>query len=143
MKIIFDYNRTIFDPETDDLYPGVLDLLQKLSAKYELFLISRNEPARKERIEKLGVKNCFSKIMFVDKKSQQLFKRISGDAKDIIVVGDSPGDEIKIGNQLGFITIRLKMRKFAAQMPENNDELAKFEVTDIGELENIISSYEK
>ena len=62
MKIIFDYNRTIFDPETDNLYLGVLELLQKLSSKYELFLISRNEPTRKKRLEELNIKNYFQKI---------------------------------------------------------------------------------
>jgi hypothetical protein len=74
MKIIFDYNRTIFDPDTDNLYFGVLDLLQKLSQKYELFLISRNEPTRKGRLEKLNIKktsiNFICLILFEDLKDQ-------------------------------------------------------------------------
>jgi FMN phosphatase YigB (HAD superfamily) len=143
MKIIFDYNRTIFDPDTDNLYFGVLDLLQKLSQKYELFLISRNEPTRKGRLEKLNIKNYFQKILFVEEKSKQIFQEIAGDTKNVIVIGDSIGDEIKIGNQLGFTTIRLKKGKFATQIPQNKNELAKFEITEISELENIILTYEK
>ena len=42
MKIIFDYNRTIFDPETDDLYQGVFELISDLSKKYELYLVSES-----------------------------------------------------------------------------------------------------
>jgi len=143
MKIIFDYNRTIFDPDTDNLYLGVLELLKKLSSKYELFLISRNEPIRKNRLEELNIKNYFQKIVFVDAKSKQVFEQIADGTKNIIIVGDSIGDEIKIGNQLGFITVRLKKGKFATQIPKNKDELAKFEITDINDLENIILNYEK
>lgn len=143
MKIIFDYNRTIFDPETDNLYPGVLELLQKLSAKYQLFLISRNEPARKRRLEELNIKNYFQKISFVNEKSKQVFEEIGGNTKNVIVVGDSISDEIKIGNQLGFITVRLKKGKFSSEIPKNKDEFAKYEITDINELESIILSYEK
>ncbi len=143
MKIIFDYNRTIFDPETDNLYLGVLELLQKLSAKYELFLISRNEPERKRRFEELNIKNYFQKILFVNGKSRKVFEGISGDTKNVIVVGDSISDEIKIGNQLGFVTIHLKKGKFSTEIPKNKYEFAKFEITDINELESIILSYEK
>ena len=138
MKIIFDYNRTIFDPETDDLYPGALRLLQKLSIRYELFLISRNEPARKKRLEELNIKNYFQKIIFVNEKSKKVFKKIAGDTKDVIVIGDSMSDEIKIENQLGFVTIRVKQGKFSMETPKSKSEIAKFEITDINELENII-----
>lgn len=143
MKIIFDYNRTIFDPETDNLYLGVLELLQKLSVKYELFLISRNEPTREKRLEELNIKNYFQKILFVSEKSKQVFEEIAGNTKNVIVVGDSISDEIKIGNQLGFFTIRLKKGKFAVDIPKNQNEIAKFEIADIRDLENIILSYEK
>ena len=143
MKIIFDYNRTIFDPDTDNLYPGVLNLLQKLSEKYELFLISRNEPLRKKRLEELTIKNYFKKILFVDTKTKQIFEEIVGDANSVIVVGDSISDEIKIGNQLGLTTIRLKKGKFATETPKDTYEIAQFEIADINELENIILNYDK
>ena len=143
MKIIFDYNRTIFDPATDNLYPGVLELLKKLSEKYELFLISRNEPTRKKRLEELNIKNYFQKILFVNEKSKKIFEKIAGNTKKIIVIGDSISNEIKIGNQLGFFTIRLKRGEFATQIPKNEKEIAKIEIVNFNNLENIILSYEK
>ncbi len=143
MKIIFDYNRTIFDPETDNLYLGVLELLQKLSARYELFLISRNEPARRRRLEELNIKMYFQKIIFVNEKSKEVFGEIGGNTKNVIVIGDSISDEIKIGNQLGYITIRLKKGKFATEIPKSKDEVAKYNVGSFTDFENIISSYEK
>jgi FMN phosphatase YigB (HAD superfamily) len=143
MKILLDYNRTIFDPETDMLYPGVFDILRRLSVRHELFLISRDEPSRKERMEELDIRQYFQKILFVKEKSKQIFSEITDDAKDVIVVGDSIGDEIKVGNQLGFITVRLKKGMFATAIPKDADEVAKFELSDINELEKIISFYEK
>ena len=143
MKIIFDYNRTIFDPDTDTLYPGALELLQRLSARHELVLVSRNEPARKKRIEELTITNYFQKIVFVNEKSKQLFEEITGNEKKVMVVGDSIHDEIKIGNQLGLITVRLKKGKFAVEIPKDDDERARYEIMDINELENIIARYEE
>lgn len=143
MKIIFDYNRTIFDPETDKLFPGVLDLLRELSKKNELFLVSRNEPERKKRLKELDIGGFFRRVLFVGEKSMDVFREIAGDARDVIVVGDSIGDEIKIGNQLGFITVRLKRGRFAGEIPKSADEAPKFEISEINELENIISTYGK
>lgn len=142
MKIILDYNRTIFNPETDDLYPDVLDLLIKISKNHELFLISRNEPQRKERLKDFDIANYFKQILFVDNKSYEVFEEIAGESKNVFVVGDSISDEIKIGNQLGLITIRIKQGKFAKDMPRENDERAKFEIANISELGKIISIYE-
>jgi FMN phosphatase YigB (HAD superfamily) len=143
MKIIFDYNRTIFDPETDNLYLGVLELLQKLSVKHELFLVSKNEPERIKRLEEFKIKDYFQEISFVNEKSKHVFEKISNNTNKVIVVGDSISNEIKIGNQLGFITVRLKKGKFSSEIPKNKDEFARFEITDINELESIILSYEK
>lgn len=143
MKIIFDYNRTIFDPEADNIYPGVIELLKKLSVHHELFLVSRNEPKRKKRLEELSIKGYFRKIEFVNEKSKQVFKEISGDTKNVIVVGDSIADEIKIGNELGYITVRLKKGMFAEKSPTNKDEIATYNIHNMSELENIIRGYEK
>jgi FMN phosphatase YigB (HAD superfamily) len=139
MKIIFDYNRTIFDPDTDCLYEGILELLQKISRKHELFLISRNEPTRKKRLEELNVNKYFQKITFVDNKSKEVFEKIIGNTKNAVVIGDSINDEIKIGNQLGLFTVRLKKGKFAETVPQSKDEIAKFETTYIADLEEIIT----
>lgn len=142
MKIILDYNRTIFNTEKDNLYPDVLDLLMKISKDHELFLISRNEPQRRERLKDFDIANYFKQILFVDNKSYEVFKEIAGESKNVFVVGDSISDEIKIGNQLGLTTIRIKQGKFAKDMPRENDERAKFEIANISELEKIISIYE-
>ena len=143
MKIILDYNRTIFDPEKNELYSGVFEMLKRLANKHELFLISRNEPNRKDWFEKLGIKNYFQKTIFVDEKNAEIFKDLIGDSKKVLVVGDSIRDEIKIGNNLGLIAIRLKKGKFANELPASLEEEPMFNISEITELEKIILNYEK
>lgn len=143
MKIILDYNRTIFDPETDALYPGVFDMLERLSATHVLYLVSRHEPERLSRVEELGIAQYFQKTLFTGEKSKQLFSELVGEATDVLVVGDSIGDEIKIGNQLGFVTIRVKKGRFASLEPREPDEVATIEIADVTELERVLTSYER
>lgn len=142
MKIIFDYNRTIFDPESGKLYPGVFELLKKLSLENELFLVSFNEPGRKETIDGLKIGKYFQKILFVDEKTVEIFLKLVGKDKKVIVVGDSVRSEIRIGNMLGFVTVRVAQGKFKLQEPENENEIANYEVDDIRKLEKIIKIYE-
>lgn len=143
MKIIFDYNRTIFDPEKNELYSGVFEMLKRLASKHELFLISRNEPSRKDQFEKLGIKKYFQKIIFVDEKNKKTLKNLIGDSKKVLVVGDSIRDEIKIGNKLGLITVRLKKGRFANESSTSPEEEPLFNISEIIELEKIILNYEK
>jgi phosphoglycolate phosphatase-like HAD superfamily hydrolase len=88
MKIIFDYNRTLYNPETNSLYFGVIKLLQDLSKNHELFLISKNEPGREDGLEKQGIKKYFKKISFVEEKTTDLFKELVQGDKNSFVIGD-------------------------------------------------------
>jgi len=47
MKILFDYNRTLFNPDTNSVYPDVFLVLKTLSLKHELFLITLDKPEKK------------------------------------------------------------------------------------------------
>lgn len=142
MNIIFDYNRTLFDPETDALYPGVDAVLKNLAMKNDLFLISRNEPNRKDRFEKLGIGKYFKKILFVEKKTKEIFKSLIQNLEDTIIIGDRVREEISLGNQLGFITIWIKQGKFSGELPEKSKQ-PNYTINDIRELQTIISQYEK
>lgn len=105
MKIIFDYNRTIFNPERENLYFGVKALLAELSEKHQLFLISRQIPGRELIINRLGIKKFFQKIYFVPEKNKKLFEEIIQKNQQVMVVGDRLPEEIKIGEELNCITV--------------------------------------
>lgn len=113
MTIIFDFNRTLFDPESKKLFPGVIDMLTKLKNDNRLILITRKEGQREDLIEKLGLKELFERIVLTDKKTVEAFTSLIAKNDRTIVVGDRLVDEITIGNQLGCTTIHLKQGKFA------------------------------
>src|SRR3989344_1325729 len=119
MKIIFDYNRTLYDPETKSFYPGAVALVSALALKHELYLISRREPERANYLEQSGLKELFTDIAFVEEKTVALFQRFAGGDKNTVVIGDRVTEEITIGNRLGLRTVWLKQGKFAAELPSN------------------------
>ena len=142
MKIIFDYNRTIFNPDTSTLYDGVLGVLQKLSINNELFLISKNEPNRKNTIKKLNINNYFKKIILVEEKTTDIFYGLTDGDKEVFVIGDRIKGEISIGNLLGFKTIWIKQGKFLNDTYKNKYEKPDYIIYDIRQLLEIFKKYE-
>lgn len=142
MNIIFDYNRTLFNPEINSLYPGVIELLKNLCTYNDLFLVSKNEPGRKDKLEELRIKHYFKKISFIENKTIQTFKEFAQYTDRTCVVGDRIMDEIRLGNQLGFITIWVRQGAFAHEFFSSQEEKPSHIVNDIRELQNIISLYE-
>jgi len=143
MKILFDYNRTLFNPDTDSLYQGALELLHDMAKRHELILISRKEVGREEHMEKLGIRNYFKSVHFVEEKNEKLFKELAEGDTHVIVIGDRVKEEILIGNKLGFTTIWLQQGKFADERPSSPDEQPTHTVQTIAEIKKIITSYEK
>ena len=142
MKIIFDYNRTIFNPETDTLYGGVLELLKVLSVNHNLFLVSKDETGRDVKLKDFGIAEYFESTVFVKEKTTEVFKKLVENNEKALVIGDRVRGEISIGNQLGFITVWVKQGKFANELPQNQDEIPDHEIDEIKQLLKIIKIYE-
>jgi len=67
--IIFDFNRTIFDPPSNRLMPGVIPVLKKLvSNGHALHLISSAQPNRRQLINSLGIAKYFLKMSLLHRK---------------------------------------------------------------------------
>jgi FMN phosphatase YigB (HAD superfamily) len=141
MKIIFDYNRTLFNPDTGALYEGVVELLQYCSTAHELFLVSKEEPMRMDQFKKIGIEPYFQKCFFVTQKTDALFQDIGKEATRCIVVGDRISGEIAIGNRLGFVTVRLKQGKFSTEYPATAEEEPTEELTDIRDFKKVLERY--
>ncbi len=117
-------------------------MLGHLSQKHTLFLISRKEAGRREIFEQLGIKVFFSQVFFVDSKNRKIFKELLGDSQGV-VVGDSITDEIAIGNDLGYTTIRIQQGAFAHQIPRSSKETPTYTIFNLSELETILKKYEE
>src|SRR3989344_4974661 len=125
--IIFDFNRTIYDPDNNCLISGAKFVLRTLLRRgFSLYLISRAEKSRKQLIKNLGIGKYFSRIIIAKEKSRRDFERITAPMavcrSSSFVVGDRVRKEICIGNLLGLQTIWLKSGKFADEKPREKNE---------------------
>lgn len=144
MKIVFDFNRTLFDPNTQALYADAKAVLIRLAAQHELFLISINKPERKLLLEKLGIQRFFSKITFVEQKTFTTFTDMLNNAVDVIVVGDRIAEEIRLGKLLGYTTIHVQQEeKLVYQQPLRMSDQPDYAVTHLEEILAIVEKITK
>lgn len=142
MNIIFDYNRTLYDPEMHSLYPEAAVLLRNLSQEHDLYLIGRNEPGRSNKLNELDIRQYFKKTRFVDQKTEKLFIEIITKDQNIpFVIGDRVYEEITIGNKLGYRTIWVRQGKFSNEVPRNEAENPLFIVRNLSEIAPILKQY--
>ncbi len=141
---IIDFNRTIFNPDNNQLMPEALVLLQYLqNKKIILYLLSNatleNTNERMGLINSLGIKNFFQGIFIKDGKSLEDFKSIISfhknlDPKFSWVIGDRIRREIILANQCGFKTIWFKNGKFSNEIPDSAAEQPDFIVENLSEI---------
>ncbi len=140
-RIIFDFSRTLYNPTEDRLESGTEEILQELSKKHNLFLLSKNPAGRRERAEEL-VGKYFRRMFFVEEKSLDGLKKIIEDEKlnagDCWIVGDRARKEIAFGKELGMKTVWVKQGKFAEEEPLKGLE-PDFTINNLNELAYIIA----
>lgn len=140
--IIFDFNRTLYDPESNKLLPNCKRVLIALKErKYHLYLLAMATPSRNKKIETLGLNTFFEEIILTDDKNKKMFNKFISLKKitqNSFVVGDRVKKEIALGNHFGLQTIWLKRGKFSSQLPANLLEKPKYTVTELKELLEIL-----
>lgn len=114
--IIFDLNRTLYDPETDALVPDAIAVLDACTRRgIRLSLVSRRELGREGIIGRFALAAYFADLSLVSEKTPEIFadviKRSGVSAHETLVVGDHPED-IRCGNACGVRTIRVRTGKF-------------------------------
>jgi len=138
--VIFDFNRTIFDPEKKKLVWGAKKVLKTLkNQNFLLFLVSRGGRRRKKLIKESKIFSMFDKVFVVQNK-KQIFQELSRkiDFSKVFVIGDRIKKEIFFGNILGAKTIWLRQGKFAKELPKRKDEKPKFIAKSLKEVLKII-----
>lgn len=136
--VIFDFNRTLFDPDTESLLPGVQKMLQTLHDRnVAMHVISRNEAGRGTALETLGIRGFFLTVTFVEEKTPSMFDGIidgQNSLENVFVVGDYLHEEIRLGNQRRLRTIWLQRGKFAHLKPESTDDVPWKTIFEMNEL---------
>lgn len=140
--VIFDFNRTLYDPDTARLVPGVRFVLRILLRRgFSLCLISRAGRPRKELIRGLGIEKYFLRVIAAKEKSVRDFERMVPQVamrRGCFVVGDRVKKEIRIGNSLGFRTVWVKSGKFADELPKAKVERPTYRVNTLRDVLSVI-----
>lgn len=141
--VIFDFNRTLYDPDKGALENGVIEVLEYLnSLGYQLILYGKGDEKRKNLISETGIGNYFREVLLLDEKTldtfQELVRRNSISVNDSFSVGDRIKKEIVISNKAGFKTIWFKKGKFASETPESREEEPFAIIIELIQLKKII-----
>lgn len=140
--VIFDFNRTLFDPTVYGLYNGVVPMLEEVGKEKKLILYSRKSWDRHLLLDKLGISKYFDAAYFVEKKTPESLSAaisehgISG--KDCIIVGDMISDELCAGSELGMTTVWFQQSRFGSIYGDQVDCAPLHTVHTIDELRSLL-----
>lgn len=143
--IIFDWKRTIYDPESKQLIEGAINILKFLTTKWsKVILIGKGGEAMLQEVKRLKVEQYFSKIIFLEgKKDMKVFSEFVSikNPKLTMIVGDRIRSEIEIGNKLNATTIWIKQGKFSGELPVSKRQEPTFSVNSLADLVGFFASY--
>lgn len=135
--LIFDWNRTLYNPDTDDLEVGAFELIQQLKEQgLDLALVSMDSPTRLDTIKAMVPQDCFENIVLTDRKTPELFRSMNPEDNydRVIVVGDRIKSEIVSANRAGHETVWLKTGRFQVDAPSTPDEEPDHVITSLDQL---------
>lgn len=139
--LIIDFNRTIYNPETNKLMDWAFDMLERAkSLDLKMCLLSKaQERDRRHEISHLGLDIFFDEILVVDwEKSyehfQQCFDKMELEAQDVAIIWDRLKWEIYLWNYFGCKTIWFRNWKFASETPKANTERADHVIKELKDL---------
>jgi len=103
--VICDFNKTLYDPTAQQLFPCALEMLEYFQKSgIKLALLSTEMPDRARLLDKFGMATYFEQVHFVIHKTASSIQAIvdaSGVAmQDVLIIGDDPEGELLVAQQL-------------------------------------------
>lgn len=145
--VIFDYGRTLHDPFTDTLFPGVqevIDLLKKSEVKLALVSRTADVEKRYESIKGFGLDTYFDviKVFPIDKPKdfKVILELLKVKPEEVLVVGDQIASEILEGNKVGAVTVWFRQGEFFEEKPKNDTEKPDYIISSMNELLALLPS---
>lgn len=135
---IFDWKRTIYDPENKNLVGGAMDVLEAISRKGSIMvLVGKGGREMYDEVERLGIKSFFDNIFSeeVPKRVEQFEAFVdSKQPRQTIFIGDRLGSELAIGHCLGATTLWVRQGKFANETIPGSTWIPTHAVNSISEI---------
>lgn len=142
--VIFDWKRTLYDPDQKVLIAGAKNLLQFIkSNNIPMVLIGKGGEEMNEEVNRLGIRGYFKQIIFAEgEKNLHMFMPYISEvnSKKTLFIGDRVRSELEIGKKLGATTIWVKQGKFAAELPLNSDQKPDHIVSSLSACRAILES---
>lgn len=139
--IMFDFNRTLYNPDKKELIKGAKSVLEKyFKAEIRMILISRLEKDRQCIVREMGIEKYFDEIVFVKEKNEKLFKTFleKYNPQKVYVVGDYLYEEIRYGNMNNMKTIWIRNGKFKDVQPQSAYDKPNYTIDNISKITSII-----
>jgi FMN phosphatase YigB (HAD superfamily) len=141
--VIFDWKRTLYDPDDKVLIPGSRELLDALRSKgMQMALIGKGDEDMHAEVERLGVKEYFSHISFREGvKDDALFsEHMSKDPHETLFIGDRIRSELAVGKRLEAQTMWVRQGKFADEAPESEAQQPDHMVFSLSEAAQLLKT---
>jgi FMN phosphatase YigB (HAD superfamily) len=146
--VIFDWGRTLWDPDQGDFFLGAEELLNDLSARYQLILVSLASKGEEEIIRRRqiladrGFEKYFAEIVFVpsekDEAYASVFRKYNFIPNEVVIVDDRMIRGIAWGNRVGAHTVWFQNGKFKDELPDEETGNPTFIITDFADLKKIL-----
>lgn len=141
--IIFDLNRTLYDPDKKQLNGSAIFVLKELKKKkYKMCLVSKGKAGADDVIRVHNLEKYFIEILFSQAKSEDDFVKCLNSMNlkydEVMVVGDKIKGEISRGNSLGMQTVWFRNGKYKDELPETDLEKPKHTITKLREVLKLI-----
>ncbi len=147
-SVIFDWGRTLWDPEREALFHGVEELLARISGQYDLYIVSMASKGeeeivrRKELIRSLSLEPYFKEIVFVTEEKGEayasVFARHALVPSHTMIVDDRMVRGIAWGNDVGAVTVWFQNGKFADELPDESTGQPTCHIREFLELQNLL-----
>lgn len=146
--IIWDFNRTLYDPDAGALIEGAVDVLICARQKgYTSILFSKNKTGEtpiKEQLDRLAISRYFQAVIESEEKNikdiKQLLFLYPPDKTKSYLISDRAQTDISVGNALGFRTVWFKNGKFARDLPRTAEETPLFTIDKLIQFKHILES---
>lgn len=137
--IIFDWKRTLYNPENHELINGTKEVLQQLGMLgINLYIVGKDQEGdMSNEVVRLSISSLFKGIHFTrdSKTSNDFDKYISTNKPEsIVVVGDRVRSEIEVANKLGLNTVWIRQGKFADEIPLNMEQEPDYIISNLQEF---------
>ena len=141
--IIFDWKRTLYDPEGKVLIAGARELLDVLRNKgVQMILVGKGDEDMHAEVKRLGVEGYFAHISFREgAKDDTLFsEHMSEDPQETLFIGDRIRSELAVGKRLGAHTLWVRQGKFADEAPESEEQQPNYMVSSLPEATRLLKA---